>query len=443
MSTRLKALSMLLLVLVLAACASSGQTTATGVAPTQPASSASQPTATTASGTTTQPTETQASGTTAQPTATGAAAQPSATTASSSSSGQPTTINFYTDSDTNISDWLQNKVGPAFEQKYPQYKLKVTIVRGIGNGDQDIADRALAAMKSNSDPQVDGMEFDANSKPDLITAGLWQKLDSTNVPNAKDVLKGLQTSDYSMPYRGSQVLLAYDSSKVKDTEVPKTFADLIAWIKAHPGQFVYCRPDKGGSGSNFVVRAIYEVTGKDPSLFKPGEPDPKLLADYSKAWALLRDIHPDIYDNGAYPSGNTQVLTLLANGSVSMATVWSDQALQALSKGVLPDTIKLAQLTDLPFPGGSTMISIPKNSKNLKGGMDFLNFMLSTDEQVSVIKDIGGFPAVSWDVLPQDLKQQYTSVIATSVPNWPGGKWGTELNKGWYDNVATNIKQGS
>ena len=216
----------------------------------------------------------------------------------------------------------------------PNIKLKVNIVRGVGNGDTDIADRALAAMKTNSDPQADVIEFDTNERPDLVQAGLWQKLDATVIPNAKDVLQGLQTSDYSMPYRGSQVLLAYDSSQVKDSEVPHTFADLITWIKAHPGQFVYCRPDKGGSGGNFVVRAIYEVTGKDPSIFKPGEPDPALVAQFPKAWALLRSIHPDIYDKGAYPSGNTQVLTLLGNGSVSMATVWSDQALQALASGV-------------------------------------------------------------------------------------------------------------
>ncbi len=166
-----------------------------------------------------------------------------------------------------------------------------------------------------------------------------------------------------MPYRGSQVLLAYDSTKIPDNEVPHTFADLITWVKAHPGQFVYCRPDKGGSGGNFVVRAIYEVTGKDPSIFKPGTPDPALTAKFADAWTLLRSINSDIYDNGAYPAGNTQSLTLLSNGSVSMATAWSDQALPALANGVLAPTIKLTQLTDLPFPGGSTMLSIPKNSQ--------------------------------------------------------------------------------
>ncbi len=352
-------------------------------------------------------------------------------------------INFVTDSDTNISDWIQNKVAPAFEAKYPQYDVQVTIVRGVGGGSADVADRALAALQSNADPQVDVIEFDASSRPELIDAGLWQTLDATSVPNAANLLKGIQTSEFSLPYRGSQVLLAYDSKKVAEADVPHTFAELVDWIKANPGQFVYCRPDKGGSGGNFVTRAIYEVTGRDPSLFKKGTPDANLVSQFPKAWELLSDIHPAIFDNGAYPAGNTAVLTLLANGSVSMATAWSDQALQGLANGSLPPTIKLTQLTDLPFPGGNAMISVPKNATNLKGALEFVNFLMGAEGQVSVIKDIGGFPAADWSTLPADLQQEYTSVIAKTVPLWPGGEWDSLKNQGWYENVATNIPMGS
>jgi len=416
---------MLIFTMVLMGCAP-----AATPAPAQPTAVPVQPTAAAV-----QPAATAVPATAVPPTAVPAAP--------TQASAAPSVVNFVTDSDTNISDWMANVIAPAFHAKYPQYTLKVTIVRGIGNGDQDIADRAYAALQANADPQVDVLEFDATSKPDLIKGGLWETMDPTTVPNSKNLLKGVQTSTFSMPYRGSQVLLAYDSTKIKDSEVPHTFADLITWVKAHPGQFVYCRPDKGGSGGNFVVRSIYEVTGKDPSLFKPGTPDPALVAKFADAWTLLRSINSSIYDNGAYPAGNTQSLTLLSNGSVSMATAWSDQALQALANGVLAPTIKLTQLTDLPFPGGDTMLSVPKNSKNLAGANAFIDFMMSSDGQTSVVKDIGGFPAVDWSTLPQELQTQYTSVIAKSVPNWPGGDWDTILQKGWYDNVATNIKQGS
>jgi putative spermidine/putrescine transport system substrate-binding protein len=352
-------------------------------------------------------------------------------------------INIWTGGDTNISDWITNKIGPAFQKACPQYQVKLTIVRGVGGAMNDVVQRVLAAMQTNADPQAELFDEDAGQRADMIKAGLYQKLDATNIPNAKNVIKAAYLSDYSMSYRGSQVVLAYDSTKVKDSEVPHTFADLITWIKAHPGQFVYCRPDKGGSGRYFVSRAMYEVSGKDPSIFKVGPPDPAVVAQMPKAWDLLRSIHTSIYQNGSYPAGNLPVLTLLNNSSVSMATVWSDQSLQALAQGVLPPTIKLTQLTDLPLPGSYAPWSVPKNAKNLQGALDFINFSLTPEMQVSVVKDIGGFPAIPWDALPKELQTQFSSVIATQVPAWPNSDWNTVQEKGWYDNVATNIKQGS
>src|SRR3954471_11906302 len=67
-------------------------------------------------------------------------------------------IYVYIDGDTNISDWWTNTVKPNFEAANPQYEVIVTIVRGVGGGNTDIANRALAAMATNSDPQVDFFE---------------------------------------------------------------------------------------------------------------------------------------------------------------------------------------------------------------------------------------------------------------------------------------------
>ena len=370
-----------------------------------------------------------------------AVAPQAATQQSAAAPAEKSVVNVYTDGDTNISDWYANIIVPAFEKEYPQYKVNFVNARGVGDGTKAIADRALAALTTGDDPQAEVLDFDVLGNPELIEAGLWQKIDATNVANAKDINPVSQVSEFGMAYRGSQVLIAYDSSKVAENEVPKTFADLITWIKANPGQFAYCRPDKGGSGGNFVIRAIYEVSGKDPAIFKPGTPDPALLAEFDKAWALLREIHPAIYGEGSYPAGNNPTLELLANGSVSMISAWSDQALQALANGSLPETTKLYQFGDLPMPGGYSYLAVPKNAKNMQGALDFVNFMLSQQMQVSVIKDIGGFPAVQWASLPQELQSQFTSVITSNVPSWPGGEWSAARNKGWYENVATNIKQ--
>jgi putative spermidine/putrescine transport system substrate-binding protein len=351
-------------------------------------------------------------------------------------------INLYSSGDTNITDWLQNSIIPAFEKEYPQYKVQFTNSRAAG--DEPIVDRALAALQTNSDPQVEVMDVDPRDFQAAEKAGLWYKPTVEDIPNLKNVIKAAaELTDEAAAYRGSQVLIAYNSEAIKEDEVPKTFADLVKWIKEHPGKFVYCRPDKGGSGGNFVVRALYEVSGNDPKLWTP-EFDQKLVDEYyPKLWDLLNSINPDIYDNGAYPAGNNPVIELFANGEVDMISAWSDQAIQGIAKGVLPETTKLLQFTDLPMPGGYTHLSIPKNAANLKGAQDFVNFMLSVEGQTSVVKEIGGFPAISWDSLPKDLQAQFSSVITDNVPRWPGGDYSAPLTKGWYENVATNIKQGS
>ncbi len=355
---------------------------------------------------------------------------------------EPTTLNIYVDADTNITDWLQNTVTPAFEAANPQYKLNIVIARG-GITMDDVITRTIAAQQTGADPQVDvieGLDPSDFTKASL-DAKLWVNFSKDNIPNYDTLNPAINTIPYGLPYRGSQVLLAYDSTKIPDNEVPKTFPDLIAWIKAHPGQFVYCRPDKGGSGGNFVVRAIYEANGDDPTKFTTDNYSDDLANQVlPPAWKILSDINADIYQDGSYPAGNLPTLQLLANGSVSMITAWSDQSLQALQNGTLPDYIKLTQLTDLPMSGGYVYTAIPVNATHMDGALAFANYYISLENQESVVKDLGGFPTINKDLLPQDLQNLLSAALSDKAPPvWPGGGWSDAMNAGWYKNVATTL----
>lgn len=360
------------------------------------------------------------------------------------SAQERTPIYVYTDSDTNISDFWTNFIIPAFEEQYPEYEVIQTIVRGVGNGNADIANRALAALETGDDPQVDLIEnLQADAAQEWVDAELFLEITEENVPNIANVIEATNRLPQELPYRGSQVLLAYNSEVVPEDEVPTTYAELIEWIQNHPGQFVYNRPDRGGSGQAMVTRAIFEVTGRDPSLFVPGEANEELIEQFSEAWDLLASIHDSIYEGGAYPAGNTPVLELLANGSVSMITAWSDQALQAYNLGLLPESTRFAQLQDLPFTGGYASSVIPRNSSNLEGALALANFLLTPEIQEIIVREIGGFPSISWEDLPEELQSEYTSVITDTVPTWPGGAYSAAMVEGWYNNVATNIDRES
>lgn len=353
-----------------------------------------------------------------------------------------TPIYVYIDSDTNISDWWRDFVKPRFEAEFPQYEIVITLTRGVGGGNGDLVNRALAALETNSDPQVDFLEvIGVESNPLWVEAELFYAPTEEEVPNLANLSPAIDRLPQELPYRGSQVLLAYNSEFVAEEDVPTTYAELIEWIKANPGQFIYNRPDRGGSGAAMVTRAIFEVTGQDPTQFRAGESREDLIEQFPKAWELLASIHPFVYEGGGYPAGNTPVLELFANGSVNMITAWSDQALQAINLGLLPEGTRLTQLQDLPFTGGYSTSGIPRNASNLEGALALANFLLTEEVQTSVVRTVGGFPAVDWSLLPAELQADFTSVITDTVPTWPGGAYSAAMVEGWYNNVATNVQR--
>jgi putative spermidine/putrescine transport system substrate-binding protein len=351
-------------------------------------------------------------------------------------------INLYSGSDQNIIDFWSNIVLPAFEKAHPGIGVKVTDA-GDNNGLRAIGDRALAALQTKTDPQADIFEaFNPRLPTGGADAGLWVKLSAANIPGFDTVNPLAKDSEFSLPYRGSQVLLAYDKTKLDPAQAPKTWEALVAWIKANPGQFIYNRPDKGGSGGNFVRRAIHEVNGRDLKKFtidnysaEAGE------AMLNPAWKLLSDIAASLYDHGAYTAGNTQSIQLLAQGVVTMTPVWSDQVLQAISQSVLPETTGLVQLTDLALCGDFSRMTVFSNGAHKDAALKLAAFMLTKEIQEAIITEIGGFPGVSWDHLSDELRQKYADVIPATIPTFPSGDWEKAVNDGWYRNVAPNISR--
>jgi putative spermidine/putrescine transport system substrate-binding protein len=349
-------------------------------------------------------------------------------------------LDMYTSSDSNISDFFSNVVKGPFEAAHAGVEMNVVIARPQAALDAVVA-RALAALSSKADPQIDFVEqYDANLPAGGIAAGLWTDFTKAGLKNYGTVNKLAIQSPYGLPYRGSQVLLAYDTTKLPKDKVPKTFAALVAWIKANPGQFIYNRPDKGGSGGNFVARAIHEAAGRDPSKFTVSNYT-QAAADeiLPKAWAALNDLAPSLYDKGAYTAGNTASLQLLGQGAVTMVPAWSDQALVAIAKGVLPETTGLVQLTDLALCGDFARIAIPSNGAHKAEALKLADFLLTPEIQAAIVTKLGGFPGVEWSALPKDLKDKYADVIPATIPTFPQGDWTKALQDGWYRNVAPMI----
>lgn len=348
-------------------------------------------------------------------------------------------IDWYTSSDSNILDFWTNVVAPKFQAANPGITLNL-IDAGDGAGQDAIAERAIAAMQTNKDPQADYFETGNPLTPKgALEAGLYVNL-KDSLSNWSRVNPLAIETDFAVPYRGSQVLLAYDTTKLAPADVPKTWADLVTWIKANPGQFIYNRPDKGGSGGNFVRRAIHEANGRDPGAFTLDNFTPEYAEKtLTPAWEILNDIAPSLFDNGAYTSGNTQSVQLLGQSAVTMIPVWSDQALQGISTGVLPETTGLVQLTDLALAGGFSRGVVLSNGVNRDAAIKLADFVLTEEIQGAIIEELGGFPGVSWDYVSEELRTKYQDIVPATIPTFPGGDWDAAISDGWYRNVAPNV----
>jgi putative spermidine/putrescine transport system substrate-binding protein len=358
--------------------------------------------------------------------------------------GAEGTIDWYTSSDQNVLDFWTNVVKPKFEAANAGLTLNL-VDGGDGAGVAAIGDRALAAMATGADPQADIFEgFDTRVTVDGIAKGLYVDFEKAGLSNYSKINPLAFDTPTNLPYRGSQVLLAYDTTKLDPANVPKTWPDLVAWIKANPGQFIYNRPNKGGSGGNFVRRAILEANGKDPSKFTVDNYTQAFGDEtLNPAWDILKDLAPSMFDGGAYTSGNTQSLQLLGQSAVTMIPTWSDQALSAISQGVLPETTGLVQLSDLGLPGGFTKIAVLTNGVNKDAALKLADFVLSEEIQSAVLTELGGFPGVSWDYVAADLREKFKDIIPTSIPVFPGGDWEKAVNDGWYRAVAPNVDPNS
>lgn len=349
-------------------------------------------------------------------------------------------IDWYTDSDSNILDFWTNTVKPAYEAANPGITINL-VDAGDGAGSRAIAERALAAMQTNTDPQADMMEsHDAEIPDGAIEAGLWVNVREAGLTNVDKVNPAAWETDFELPYRGSQVLLAYDTTKLDPADAPKTWDELVAWIHANPGQFIYNRPDKGGSGGNFVRRAIHQANGLDPDVFTVDNYTEEFGQEaLEPTWDILADLAPDLYDGGAYTSGNTQSIQLLAQGVVTMTPVWSDQVLQAIDQGVLPESTGLVQLQDLALAGGFSRMTFYSNGTNTEAALKLGDFMLTEEIQSAILTELGGFPGVSWDYVSGDLREKFADIVPKSIPTFPGGDWQNAINDGWYRNVAPNV----
>jgi len=353
-----------------------------------------------------------------------------------STSAKVTTINMYSGGSDDVRITWENVI-KAFSAKNPDIKVNLQFLAS-GTSTQTAVDREIALEKAGQkETDMDVIEvtdddisrlFKEAGKDSLIT------LSKDKIPNMKDVkFHSSVGQDKSLVFRGTTVVLAYNSDKVKD--VPKTDKDLYDWIKKNPGRFAYNDPTTGGSGASFVVSSVYNTLPQEAIL----SDDTKWTQQWNKGFNLMKDLHKYMYKASGkvqYPAKNQGTLDLLANGQVDMIPAWEDMTLDQLSKGTLPKSTKIAQITP-GLNGGVQSLVIPSKSKNQEAAQKFLNFAVSVDGQKVFVESMKAIPVIDKSKLPKESIDMLAGLdIKTFRPYTIGSSIKT-LYKRWQDEIAT------
>ena len=307
-----------------------------------------------------------------------------------------------------------------------------------GTGAQTLPDMLAAAYKANqtgTDYDVIDMGGDDLSKiVSLMGTDGFVKLDDSKIPNSSKVTaESADAAEFCQPYRGTTVVLAYNSQNV--TDVPTTTEELYQWIQDHPGRFAYNTPGTGGAGDSFVRTTIYNYIDDEAAMTSG---DPVWMEQWDEGFAKLAELHPYMYQSGGkvvYPNKNQGALDLLAQGEIDMTPMWADMLLSQRAAGTVPEYIKMTTI-EPSFTGSVQSMMIPNFGSNEDGAYAFINFMLSDEAQETLVKQMAAIPLV--DVSNMDMTG-YEDLQQLDVSNFrilSIGELGTDFNERWDNEIG-------
>ena len=318
-----------------------------------------------------------------------------------------------------------------------QYEVTLQFMLS-GTGAQTLADMLAAASKAgqtHTDYDIVDLSGDDLSKlVSLIGQEQFVKLDSSKIPNAASVeAKSSIATDYCQPYRGTTVILAYDSAKVPTP--PATMDELVAWMKANPGRFAYNTPGTGGAGDSFARSSVYNFLPEEAFT----SDDEKWIGEWDEGFNFLKEIHPYMYSSGGsivYPNKNQGTLDLLNQGEIDMCPNWADMVLSQRASGEIKDSIKITQI-DPALTGSLQSLVIPTFGSNTDGAYAFMNYMLSPAAQELMVKQMAAIPLI--DASSMDMTG-YEDLQGLDVSNFrlqSIGGLSTSFNERWDSEIAT------
>jgi putative spermidine/putrescine transport system substrate-binding protein len=307
------------------------------------------------------------------------------------------TINWYIwGGSDSINAFVDNFYGKALRERYGITLNRVPIADTV-----DAVNQVLSEKQAGVDPGVvdliwiNGENFFTLKQANLLYPDWAQKLPNSKYVNwenpAIHLDFGHPVDNLESPWSSAQFQLIYDTARIAENELPRSYAGLKDWACAHPGRFTYIAPGPGGFlGTRFVKGALYEISGGaeqwqafDQAVWDQWAPE---------LWQYLNELEPCLWRNGeTYPKSESELVALFANNEVDFSmTNDITGASRWIADGLMPATAR-AFVFDNYMIGDFNYVAIPVNAPHKAAALVLANLLLEPEFQAAQILPQNGF----------------------------------------------------
>ena len=318
--------------------------------------------------------------------------------------------------DQNMVDYINEYLGPIFEEQNPGHTVRAV---GTGPGDagsQKILERFEAQKQAGSETWDTDVAVVHEKFAGPMVSGGYLEAYRDNIASGKlvtranaDMALGSNVKGYVMPMFNSQTALAYNPALLPNP--PKSYEELAAWVKENPKQFGYNGIKGGASGVSFVMGWVY--------AFGDGDADKLMNGPFEEAettkWDAAFDSLKEFTQNATLTPSNAGTLDLLSRGEIAIGPVWVDMFYSWQANGQLPPEFKLV----LPAPGmpGQPMhYVIPAKAPNKELAEKFVELATSPKVQAEgIVKRFNWYPGIDAQHVQAELDAETWNKLFTDV----------------------------
>ncbi|WP_299638169.1 polyamine ABC transporter substrate-binding protein [uncultured Ruegeria sp.] len=271
----------------------------------------------------------------------------------------------------NWSDYIDEDLLSKFEEE-----TGLTLIYDVFDSNEVLETKMLAGG-SGYDVVVPTADFMQRQ----IQAGVYQKLDKSQLPNLKNMWDVIEErtsrydpgNEYSINYMWGTTGLGINVNKVKEVlgeDAPLNSMDLV--LKPENMEKLASCGVHFLDAPTEIIPMVLQYLGEDPD-----SSDPEVIA---KAEAPLLSVRPYIQK-----FHSSEYVNALANGEICVAVGWSGDVLQSRDRAIEADNgVEIAYNA---FAEGSLMwsdqMAIPADAPNPEGAHKFLNFIMDAQNMAA------------------------------------------------------------